>query len=77
MTINEIKEKIKDWVSEMAPMNLTIGDLMLFAFDKSVSGKEIEKGVSALANDGFLVYVESTVKNPMNGEPLPCFRKTN
>lgn len=83
MTQNEIKEKIKTWLTEMQiepsysnkSMPFTIGDLQMFAFDSVVNGPEVEKGVSTLANDGFLCYVESTVKNPLTGEYLLCFKK--
>ena len=76
MTIDEIKAKIKDWVSDIGPMDLTVGDLQMFAFEREVvSGKEVEKGVFSLANDGFLMYVKGKFKNPVTGEPMQCFRK--
>lgn len=77
MTHEEIKEKIKDWVGSIGNIPLTVGDLQMFAFDSVIHGVEVEKGVSALANDGFLCYVKSTVKNPFTGEYLPCFKKCN
>lgn len=78
MTIDEIKEKIKDWVNDIGPMNLTVGDCQMGAFDNEVvSGKEVEKGVFSLANDGFLMYVKGKFKNPVTGEPMQCFRKVN
>ena len=78
MTIDEIKAKIKDWVSDIGPMDLTVGDLQMFAFEREVvSGKEVEKGVFSLANDGFLMYVRGKFNNPVTGEPMQCFRKCN
>ena len=78
MEMNDIKSKIKDWVNDIGPMNLTVGDCQMWAFDNEVvSGKEVEKGVFSLANDGFLVYVKGKFKNPVTGEPMQCFRKVN
>ena len=78
MTLSEIVEKIVDWVSDIGPMDLTVGDCQMWAFDNEVvSGKEVEKGVFLLANDGFLMYVEGKFKNPVTGEPLKCFRRIN
>lgn len=76
MTLDEIKEKIKDWVNDIGPMKLTIGDLQMFAFEEAVSGKDVEKGVFSLANEGFLVYCKNKIKNPI-GQPIPTFRKNN
>lgn len=77
MTPQAIKDATAEWITEMRPMNLTVGDVMMFAFDKVVSGEEVAKAVFSLANEGFLHYIESTVMNPITGKPIPCFRKNN
>lgn len=77
MTPQAIKDKVAEWITDMNPMNLTVGDVMMFAFDKAVPGEEVAKAVFSLANDGFLRYIESTVMNPITGNPIPCFRKNN
>jgi hypothetical protein len=77
MTPEEIKDRAKEWISSIGTMNLTIGDLQLFAFDEPVSGQKVQEAVNSLAKEGFLCYVKSTVRNPINHEMLPCFRKVN
>lgn len=79
MTYEEIKEKIKSWINESkTQMTYTIGDLMMFAFNgEVVSGQEVSKAIFSLANEGFLCYVESHIKNPMTNGMIPCFRKHN
>jgi len=77
MTHEEIKTKVKSWITEMNPINLTIGDIMMFAFDTVVSGQEVSKAVFSLANEGFLCYVKSEIKNPMTNGMIPCFKRCN
>ena len=67
-----IKEIVKDWAESIGPINFTIGDLMMFAFDEVVSGQEVEKAVFSLANDGFLSY-DKPINNPI-GKQIPSFR---
>jgi hypothetical protein len=69
-------EQIRAWMNSLAPMWVTVGDVQMFCFENEVhSGKEVEKALFSLANDGFLQYSLDKVKNPLSDSNLTAFRR--